>query len=186
MFIIFIGVFSAQHLPVCVNECACVIYIQYKVFCCRSCGISSILKNVCIAANQRDETLQFSISQVRFIVRMVELPYVSQMNLWMKNLISRSTCGCTNIQNIELMSRSSQAPIPFTHAFYILNSFLFVCSSKCRDILLWMTNLLKFTYISECKQKALQFCYRSTAQQTVLAAKSKDSCNSPFGKIREI
>lgn len=80
-------------------------------------------------------------------------------------LITGSACKyvqIVNITNIELMSHSSVKHLSrFAYAFHILHAqirfCLHVCTSKRHDILLWMTNLLKFTYISECKQ-SITFC----------------------------
>lgn len=94
------------------------------------------------------------ISQVRSIVCMVESPYVLQMNCTqMEILISGSCMRMYKHTNIELMSRSSQAPSSHLHMHLTFRIFLLFCvpvcfnTSKRHDILLWMTNTLKFTYI---------------------------------------
>lgn len=72
---------------------------------------------------------------------------------------------CINTLNIELMCNAhlKHLSIPFSHASHIRSSFVGVCvwwcicSTKRHNILLWMTNLLKFTYTTF--SNANRMCY---------------------------
>lgn len=138
------------------RQWVCVHDLIYKVICCLLC-IRFFYIKCCLHSPQIKRMKLFSFLQLKLMVSFCILEsaymYVLQINVTRTQiLISGFACGCVQTHKIfELISCLTQAPIPFTHASQILNSFLFVCTRKCQDILLWMTNLLKFTYSSKCK-----------------------------------
>lgn len=136
LLIFFMGVFSAFSF---MRQWKCVYDLIYNVICCRLYDIHFFfflrsLHRVWFLCDVSMCMLAVGIKNMK-LLEFFYLKFVSSF-AWlnhhmcskcirMKNLISGSVCGCINIQNIELMPCSSQAPIPHLHMHRAQNLFHF-------------------------------------------------------------